>query len=48
MAGLVVGGQVPIILTSRADNMMAHVASCGVARLLAASPVALRVGAARG
>jgi phosphate acetyltransferase/phosphate butyryltransferase len=48
MAGLVVGGQVPIILTSRADNAMAHVASCAVARLLAASPIARRVEAARG
>jgi phosphate acetyltransferase len=34
-AGLVLGARVPIILTSRADNVRARIASCGVAVLAA-------------
>ena len=34
-AGLVVGARVPIILTSRADNVRSRIASCGVAVLAA-------------
>jgi phosphate acetyltransferase len=34
-AGLVLGARVPIILTSRADNVRARIASCAVAALLA-------------
>jgi phosphate acetyltransferase len=34
-AGIVLGARVPIILTSRADDRRAHVASCAVASLLA-------------
>jgi phosphate acetyltransferase/phosphate butyryltransferase len=34
-AGIVVGGRVPIVLTSRADNPLVHVASCALAVLLA-------------
>jgi phosphate acetyltransferase len=34
-AGIVLGAQVPIILTSRADNLRAHMASCAVAALYA-------------
>ncbi len=36
-AGIVLGARVPIILTSRADNPMAHKASCVLALLLAHS-----------
>jgi phosphotransacetylase len=34
-AGLVLGAKVPIILTSRADNVRSRIASCGVAMLAA-------------
>jgi phosphate acetyltransferase len=34
-AGIVLGARVPIILTSRADSVMARLASCGVAALVA-------------
>jgi len=34
-AGLVLGARVPIILTSRADNVLARMASCGIALLVA-------------
>jgi phosphate acetyltransferase/phosphate butyryltransferase len=34
-AGLVLGARVPIILTSRADNLRVRIASCGVAVLVA-------------
>jgi phosphotransacetylase len=34
-AGLVLGAKVPVILTSRADNVRARIASCGVAKLAA-------------
>jgi phosphotransacetylase len=34
-AGLVLGARVPIILTSRADNVKSRIASCGVAMLAA-------------
>lgn len=33
-AGIVLGARVPIVLTSRADNVAARVASCAVARLM--------------
>jgi phosphate acetyltransferase len=33
-AGIVLGARVPIILTSRADSTMTHLASCAVAALL--------------
>jgi phosphate acetyltransferase len=36
-AGIVLGAQVPIILTSRADSLPARLASCAVASLLAAA-----------
>ena len=36
-AGIVLGAKVPIILTSRADSVMARLASCAVASLVAAS-----------
>jgi phosphate acetyltransferase/phosphate butyryltransferase len=36
-AGIVLGARVPIILTSRADNERARIASCGVAALYAAA-----------
>ena len=36
-AGIVLGARVPIILTSRADEEMARLASCAVAQLLVAS-----------
>src|SRR5215510_6183817 len=36
-AGVVLGARVPIILTSRADNQRARMASCGVAALYAAA-----------
>ena len=34
-AGVVLGAKVPIILTSRADSVMARLASCAVAALVA-------------
>jgi len=34
-AGIVLGARVPIILTSRADNVLARMASCGIALLVA-------------
>jgi phosphate acetyltransferase len=36
-AGIVLGARVPIILTSRADNVRTRLASCAVAMLLAHS-----------
>ena len=36
-AGIVLGARVPIILTSRADNLLTRIASCAVAVLVAAS-----------
>jgi phosphotransacetylase len=36
-AGIVLGARVPIVLTSRADNERARLASCGVAALYAAA-----------
>jgi phosphate acetyltransferase len=36
-AGIVLGARVPIILTSRADNLRTRLASCAVAMLLAYS-----------
>jgi phosphotransacetylase/acyl dehydratase len=36
-AGIVLGARVPIILTSRADSSLAHMASCALALLLAQS-----------
>jgi phosphate acetyltransferase len=36
-AGIVLGARVPIVLTSRADNARAKLASCAVACLLANS-----------
>jgi phosphate acetyltransferase len=36
-AGIVLGARVPIILTSRADSLMARLASCAVASLIAAA-----------
>jgi phosphate acetyltransferase len=35
-AGIVLGARVPIILTSRADNLLTRLASCAVAVLVAA------------
>jgi phosphate acetyltransferase len=35
-AGVVLGARVPIILTSRADSLVARIASCAVAALVAA------------
>jgi len=35
--GIVLGAKVPIILTSRADEEIARLASCAVAQLLAAA-----------
>jgi phosphate butyryltransferase len=40
-AGVVIGAQVPVILTSRADNEKARLASCAVAALYAARKAAL-------
>jgi phosphate acetyltransferase len=37
VAGVVLGAKVPIILTSRADSVMARLASCAVAVLVAAA-----------
>jgi phosphate acetyltransferase len=34
-AGIVLGAKVPVILTSRADSVMARLASCAVATLVA-------------
>jgi phosphate acetyltransferase len=34
-AGIVLGARVPIVLTSRADNIRTHMASCAVAALYA-------------
>ncbi len=34
-AGIVLGARVPIILTSRADTLMARLASCALASLVA-------------
>lgn len=34
-AGIVLGARVPIILTSRADSLIARLASCAVAALVA-------------
>jgi phosphate acetyltransferase len=39
-AGIVLGARVPIILTSRADNVRTRMASCAVAALLAYSQMA--------
>ena len=39
-AGIVLGARVPIILTSRADNVRSRMASCAVAMLLAYSQMA--------
>jgi phosphate acetyltransferase len=36
-AGIVLGAKVPVILTSRADSVMARLASCAVASLIAAT-----------
>jgi len=36
-AGIVLGARVPIILTSRADSVMARLASCAVAVMVAAA-----------
>lgn len=36
-AGIVLGARVPIILTSRADSLMTHLASCAVAVLVSAA-----------
>jgi len=36
-AGIVLGARVPIILTSRADDETARLASCAVAQLLVAA-----------
>jgi phosphate acetyltransferase len=36
-AGIVLGARVPIILTSRADELLTRLASCAVASLLAAA-----------
>jgi phosphate acetyltransferase len=36
-AGIVLGARVPIILTSRADTLMARLASCAIAALVADS-----------
>jgi phosphate acetyltransferase len=36
-AGIVLGAKVPIILTSRADDEIARLASCAVAQLLVAA-----------
>ncbi|MCM8737336.1 bifunctional enoyl-CoA hydratase/phosphate acetyltransferase [Azospirillum sp. A1-3] len=37
LAGIVLGAKVPVILTSRADNVRARLASCAVASLVAAA-----------
>jgi phosphate acetyltransferase len=36
-AGIVLGARVPVILTSRADNVRTRLASCAVATLMAHS-----------
>jgi phosphate acetyltransferase len=38
-AGIVLGARVPIILTSRADNVRTRMASCAVAMLLGHSQI---------
>ena len=38
-AGVVLGARVPIILTSRADNQRARIASCAVAVLMSQAPM---------
>src|SRR5215216_1923151 len=43
-AGMVLGARVPIILTSRADNVRSRIASCGVAKLVAHARRAETVG----
>jgi phosphotransacetylase len=40
-AGLVLGARVPVILTSRADNAVARIASCALAQLVASARAAL-------
>ena len=40
-AGIVLGARVPIILTSRADTLMARLASCAIASLMAAARTAV-------
>ena len=47
-AGIVLGAKVPVILTSRADSLLARMASCAVASLLAASRRAEQVKAVKG
>jgi len=44
-AGLVLGARVPIILTSRSDNVRSRIASCGVAMLAAHARHEVLVGA---
>jgi phosphate acetyltransferase len=44
-AGMVLGARVPIILTSRADNVRSRIASCGVAKLVAHARRGQTVGA---
>jgi phosphate acetyltransferase len=48
MAGIVVGGRAPVVLTSRADNANAHMVSCALARLLTAAPATPATDGARG
>jgi phosphate acetyltransferase len=36
-AGIVLGARVPIMLTSRADTLMARLASCAIASMVAAA-----------
>ncbi len=47
LAGIVVGGKVPIVLTGRADDVRAHVASCALAQLFAAYRPSPSAGALR-
>jgi phosphate acetyltransferase len=46
-AGIVLGARVPIILTSRADNVRARMASCAVAALYAHATAAVATLAIR-
>jgi phosphate acetyltransferase len=46
-AGIVLGAKVPVILTSRADEEMARLASCAVAQLLVANRRANAAAAVR-
>ena len=46
-AGIVLGARVPIILTSRADNVRTRLASCAVAALYAHALGAASVAAAQ-